>query len=354
MVESDGSFHQSSQLQACARGPNLTCDLLVQDLQSEKPSKSDAAAAALGQFITTYLEHGLNGTGRNGLGSTNLETCCRSTLDNIWDVLTGLEPALARRVLRYTKIACVLENAPDHLHHATLRSHIADKERALMLSRQLHGVPVSTLSLLLPNFAHLQRLDFSHNALTEDDIPELCNALKTFTALLHLDLSSNSICEDGAEALADALVHLRHLRHLCLNSTLLEDEGIAHISRAIATPLDIRYLSLAKCGITSEGAASLQGALQALPKLSHLDLQGNDLQVHYNADLHRVFVRDRSGLLSLSMSHSVQCSDDRACRVFSIYPMCKSLSRWTQIGGCCRGKGSSPCVAGYVHHACRT
>ena len=250
----------------------------MQDLQSEKASKSDAAAAALGQFITTYLEHGVSANGRNGLGP-HLEKCCKGTLDNIWDVLTGLEPALARRVLRYTKVACVLENAPDHLHHATLRSHIADKERALMLSRQLHGVPVHTLSLLLPNFSHLQRLDFSHNALTEDDIPELCNALNSFTALLHLDFSSNSIGEDGAEALADALVHLRHLRHLCLNSTLLEDEGIAHISRAIATPIDIRYLSLAKCGITSEGASSLQSALRALPKLSHLDLQGNDLQV---------------------------------------------------------------------------
>lgn len=259
-----------------------THDLTLQDLESEKKSKSDAAAAALGQFITTYLEHGFNGNGRNGtvsLGSTNLEKCCKSILENIWDVLTGLEPALARSVLRYTKVASVLENAPDHLHHATLRSHIADKERALMLSRQLHGVPVSTLAVLLPSFAHLQRLDLSHNALTEDDVPELCNALKSFTALLHLDFSSNSICEDGALALADALVHLRHLRHLCLNSTLLEDEGLAHISKAIATPLDIRYLSLAKCGITSEGAASLQSALRALPKLSHLDLQGNDLQV---------------------------------------------------------------------------
>jgi Leucine-rich repeat (LRR) protein len=282
-------------MRLCVMGvhsPVATRKVPLQDLHSDKKSKSDAAAVALGQFITTYLEHGFsNGNGRNGsvtLGSNNLDNCCKNTLNNIWDVLTSLEPALTRSVLRYTKVASVLENAPDHLHHATIRSHIAEKEKALMLSRQLHGVPVATLSHLLPHFAHLQRLDFSHNALTEDDVPELCNALKTFTALLHLDLSSNSIGEDGAEALAEALVHLRHLRHLCLNSTLLEDEGIAHISRAIATPLDIRYLSLAKCGITSEGAASLQAALQALPKLSHLDLQGNDLQVRILAVLARV------------------------------------------------------------------
>jgi Ran GTPase-activating protein (RanGAP) involved in mRNA processing and transport len=267
---------RSASAQSCAIS---TIVLFLQDLESEKPAKADAAAAALGQFITTHVERGFSNNGTVSMGSNTLEKCCKSILDNIWDVLKGLDPALARNVLRCIKVATVLRNAPEHLHHATLRSHIADKKQALMLSRQLHGVPVSTLAHLLPEFSHLQRLDFSHNALTEDDIPELCHALKSFTGLLHLDLSSNSICEDGAEALADALVHLKHLKHLCLNSTLLEDEGVAHICTAIATPLDIRHLSLAKCGITADGSAALQQALSALPKLSHLDLQANDLQV---------------------------------------------------------------------------
>lgn len=232
-------------------------------------------------MISSYFTEGLSQNGNNTpgvLSESGLEKCCKDRLQTSWEQLSDLKPELSRRVLRYTSLAVVLDKAPPHVHHAAMRSHISDKH-ILALSRQLHGVSMAAFTALLPTFTSLLRIDLSYNALTEDDMPDVGAALSTLTALLHLDLSSNSIGEDGAASLGAALSHLRHLRHLALNSTQLEDEGVSHIARALATPMDVRNLSLAQCGITEEGANDLKAGLAALPKLSHLDLRGNELQV---------------------------------------------------------------------------
>ena len=253
----------------------------AQEAETSPKGKADIAAAALGQVISSYFIDGLSQNGNNTpgtLSASSLDQCCKDRLKASWEQLSDLKPDLSRNILKYTSLAVVIDKAPPHIHHAALRSHISDKH-ILALSRHLHGVSMPAFTALLPTFTSLLRIDLSYNALTEDDMPDLGAALATLTSLLHLDLSSNSIGEDGAASLGAALSHLRHLRHLALNSTQLEDEGVAHIARALATPMDVRHLSLSQCGITEDGAQDLKDGLAALPKLSYIDLRGNELQV---------------------------------------------------------------------------
>lgn len=121
----------------------------------------------------------------------------------------------------------------------------------------------------------------SHNALGDDGVTAIAQALQENTSLQHLDLSNTEVSEKGVISLAVALAdHNRTLQSLLLSSPLLQQrpqhDTLVHLARMLACSSSLQELHLAKAGLTDDALKGLvQYGLLKSKSLQHLDLSAN-------------------------------------------------------------------------------
>lgn len=126
----------------------------------------------------------------------------------------------------------------------------------------------------LPFLGHLA---LSENELRSEGAMKLSEVLQTCLHLTSLDLSHNGIGPDGVLALASQLPP--RLVLLDLSENALGDAGCAHLAALVPTQACSASITKLDLRINDVSSASEQGLRQLVarcPRLSHLDLRGND------------------------------------------------------------------------------
>lgn len=140
------------------------------------------------------------------------------------------------------------------------------------------------LQRLRDNDSALRRIVFSSRNLGSKGANTLAQALQTNTNLAALDLSSNSIGSKGAEQIASLLQHQTMIasrggiRTLILADNALHDDGVKAMADALEKDIMIEHLSLDGNSIGASGLAVLANALQRNTRLKRLHLRHNSFQ----------------------------------------------------------------------------
>jgi Ran GTPase-activating protein (RanGAP) involved in mRNA processing and transport len=135
--------------------------------------------------------------------------------------------------------------------------------------------------LLAIEFALLQRLVLSNNALGDDGITALSQALRHNTSLRHLDISNTQPTEKGVICLAVTLAgHNRSLTSLRLSSPLLQQrpqqDTTTQLAHMLACNSSLQELQLSKAGLTDDALECLvQYGLLRGGAVRWLDLSAN-------------------------------------------------------------------------------
>jgi Ran GTPase-activating protein (RanGAP) involved in mRNA processing and transport len=131
------------------------------------------------------------------------------------------------------------------------------------------------------HFIFLQRLVLSNNALGDDGITALSQALQHNTSLRHLDISNTQPTEKGVICLAVTLAdHNRSLTSLHLASPLLQQrpqqDTTMQLAHMLARNSSLQELQLRKAGLTDDALECLvQYGLQRGGGVQWLDLSAN-------------------------------------------------------------------------------
>uniref|UniRef100_A0A8C5YJZ7 NACHT, LRR and PYD domains-containing protein 4 n=1 Tax=Marmota marmota marmota TaxID=9994 RepID=A0A8C5YJZ7_MARMA len=175
-----------------------------------------------------------------------------------------------------------------NLQHLSMTSTRLPHDEVLLLCRALSN-PVCNLQELEDWAAFtwaslkLTLLDLSDNKLAEG-VSTLCAALRHPDCTLQtLVMAGCQICEHCCPHLSEVLLSNANLSHLDLSRNALMDEGVAQLCEALRQPtcsLSLCWLlpySLQRCGITMRICQDLALVLESSPNLRSLDVGGNNI-----------------------------------------------------------------------------
>lgn len=130
----------------------------------------------------------------------------------------------------------------------------------------------------------LRRLHLENNAIANQGITRLAEALTSNHLLTILHLKNNSIGSLGCKQLCKMLQKHHSLRHLSLRNNKLGDDGAERIAAGLVNNSLLLELDLGGNSITTEGLKYIGDALKGATVLRYLDLSNNDIQVKNNTD----------------------------------------------------------------------
>ena len=120
----------------------------------------------------------------------------------------------------------------------------------------------------------LQKLNISHNGLSDDIIITFSDSLKTNTTLIELDMSCNNITCKGASAIAEAIQVNTALQKLNISRNQSSDDGAIAFNMSLKTNFILKELDISYNNIRS-GARKILEAIQANTALQRLNISCN-------------------------------------------------------------------------------
>ena len=125
--------------------------------------------------------------------------------------------------------------------------------------------------------AKLQKLDISHNNISDDGVMVISDCLKMNSTLQEIDLSWNRITNKGAKKIAKAIQINTTLRKLHISHNNISNDGAIFISECLKSNNILQELHLSWNKITSKGAISIAEAIQVNATLLKLDISHNSI-----------------------------------------------------------------------------
>nr|XP_020823481.1 LOW QUALITY PROTEIN: NACHT, LRR and PYD domains-containing protein 3-like [Phascolarctos cinereus] len=135
------------------------------------------------------------------------------------------------------------------------------------------------LSYALESNHDLEYLNLSVNSLGDDGMKLLCKALRNQDcSLQELRMFWCDLTDTCCKDLSSTLIQNQNLLHLDLGANALRDDGMKLLCEALKHPhCQLQILVLWKCDLTSVSCEYLSFALISNQSLTHLDLSGNNL-----------------------------------------------------------------------------
>ena len=125
--------------------------------------------------------------------------------------------------------------------------------------------------------AKLQKLDISHNSISDDGVMVISDCLKMNNTLQEIDLSWNRITNKGATKTAKAIQANKTLCKLCISHNNISNDGMTAISDCLKINNVLQELNLSWNKITSKGAKQIAEAIKVNATLQKLDISHNSL-----------------------------------------------------------------------------
>ena len=148
-----------------------------------------------------------------------------------------------------------------------------------LLGNTISGVIFSSRIIpMLRSLRELFSIDLSGNELSDDDIKNFCEFLKSNKVIKIVTLSNNKISTNGGFFLADALVKNKTIETLNISHNNINESGIASLLNVLTnnnntvTNLNIGYNNLKK-----EDFQAISEYFNSNPNLSAIDISGNTI-----------------------------------------------------------------------------
>ena len=122
----------------------------------------------------------------------------------------------------------------------------------------------------------LQKLDISHNNLSDDGVINISECLKS-NRTQDLDLSVNRITNRGAIRIAEAICVNTTLQRLSISHNNISDDGVIVISDSLKKNNSLKECYLSSNRITDKGAEKIAEAIQINTALQKLDVSHNSI-----------------------------------------------------------------------------
>jgi hypothetical protein len=146
--------------------------------------------------------------------------------------------------------------------------------RVLELGCRMGDAGAAALGPFLPRLRALTHVDFSNNGLTDAGLRDLLPNLPE--TLRELQLDGNPFGPAGAEAIAAAFPRLRGVQLLSLKACALRDAGMQDLAPALRALPELTELRLQYNDINADGARALVAVLPNLPKFRRLGFLGGN------------------------------------------------------------------------------
>ena len=145
---------------------------------------------------------------------------------------------------------------------------------------------IRTFSLNLTQTLHMRVVKLARNALEDEDIILIAQAVKMMPTMTTLDLSGNYCSLNGVASIRDLIISHSILgldgdlgiRDLDLSCNPFGDDGVALINEAVEKTDTLTSLKIAACRIQNEGMAALQFSLAKNHTITWLDVQSNEVK----------------------------------------------------------------------------
>ena len=133
-------------------------------------------------------------------------------------------------------------------------------------------VAASDLAITLPSLQHLRYLNV--NGCTIGDSCAALHSLAQLTALTYLVVTKTAISESTVNDFAAALKQLKMLQVLHMGEDKLNTSA-NELACALSDKQELRVVVVEWCGLGRSGAEAIIRAVESLPCIEHLDLDGN-------------------------------------------------------------------------------
>ncbi|XP_048647434.1 NACHT, LRR and PYD domains-containing protein 4 [Marmota marmota marmota] len=207
-----------------------------------------------------------------------------------------------------------------------LSNPVCNLQELLLKDSGLSATDCKALASMLATNRKLTLLDLSDNKLAEG-VSTLCAALRHPDCTLQtLVMAGCQICEHCCPHLSEVLLSNANLSHLDLSRNALMDEGVAQLCEALRQPTcSLQTLCLQRCGITMRICQDLALVLESSPNLRSLDVGGNNIGDVGLAFLSGGVLHPHCGLKELSLD-SCQLTREGGKILASIVAFSKSLN----------------------------
>ncbi|XP_058430700.1 NACHT, LRR and PYD domains-containing protein 4-like [Marmota monax] len=207
-----------------------------------------------------------------------------------------------------------------------LSNPVCNLQELLLKDSGLSATDCTALASMLATNRKLTLLDLSDNKLAEG-VSTLCAALRHPDCTLQtLVMAGCQICEHFCPHLSEVLLSNANLSHLDLSRNALMDEGVAQLCEALRQPTcSLQTLCLQRCGITMRICQDLALVLETNPNLRSLDVGGNNIGDIGMAFLSGGVLHPHCGLKELSLD-SCQLTREGGKILASIVAFSKSLN----------------------------
>ena len=118
----------------------------------------------------------------------------------------------------------------------------------------------------------LQKLDISHNSISDDGAVAFSDGLKYNISLQELNISDNKITKEGAKMIGEAIKVNKTLQKLNISDNSISNDGAAAFSDGLKYNISLQELNMSQNKITNEGAKLLAEAIKVNTTLHTLDL----------------------------------------------------------------------------------
>ncbi|KRF98896.1 uncharacterized protein Dwil_GK27725 [Drosophila willistoni] len=122
----------------------------------------------------------------------------------------------------------------------------------------------------------LEQIVLMHNDIRYEGVKYLADSFKANTHLKVINMNDNNFGVNGAAKMAEAFEETPFLREINLGDCLITTEGAYHIADSLEECNDdLAVIDLSFNDLTCDGGLVILSALQAKPKLTYLNLDGN-------------------------------------------------------------------------------
>ena len=146
-----------------------------------------------------------------------------------------------------------------------------------------------SLSKITKVYSALQKIDISHNFISDDGAAAIGECLKLNKVLKELNLSDNKINSNGVAKIADAIKINATLLKLDISHNIISTDGVVAINEYLKFNKTLLELDLSWNKITSSGAVNIAEAFKINSTLKKLDVSHNNISKSIVTSFSRYF-----------------------------------------------------------------